>query len=230
MNSGGEQKQMGEGLLLPKPVRKKKRMRHKASILGSTKGVCYLCEKLYGDSGYKYTERHHIMFGSGKRKDSEELGLTVDLCIMHHREGEEAVHNNAGIRGLLCREAQTAFERTHTRKEWMGRGFKDYLEPEEAAGNLSGKENEQVAAGSTGDTGKRNNDQAAAVSAGNTGRQENAQGAAGSIEIGEYIGYIWNGNTEYGYVIDYGPDDTVWVGEEPDAWVRRLVETGRIFR
>lgn len=202
-------------------------MRHRASILGSKKGVCYLCEKLYGDSGYKYTELHHIMFGSGKRKDSEELGLTADLCRMHHREGEEAVRNNAGIRELLCREAQRAFEQTHMRKEWMERGFKNYLEPEEAAGNLNGKENEQGAAGRAE---RRENAQVAAGSTGNTGRQENAQAAAGSIEIGEYIGYIWNGDTEYGYVIDYGSDNTVWVGEEPDAWVRRLVEIGRIFR
>lgn len=215
------------GLLFPKPVRKKKRMRHKASILGSTKGTCYLCNKLYGDSRYKYTELHHIMFGGGKRKDSEELGLTVDLCRMHHREGEEAVHNSAEIREFLCREAQRAFEQTHTREEWTERGFKNYLKQEEAAGNLNGKENEQGAAVRAE---RWENAQVAAVGTENTGRQENAQAAAGSIEIGEYIGYIWNGNTEYGYVIEYGPDDMVWVGEEPDAWVRRLVEIGRIFR
>lgn len=46
-----------------------------------------------GDYSEKYTEEHHI-FGGANRKLSTKYGLTVRLCIYHHREGKEAVHNN----------------------------------------------------------------------------------------------------------------------------------------
>lgn len=201
-------KSLNSGLAFPKPVRKKKRMKHKASILGSEKGICYICDRLYGDRTYKYTERHHIMYGGGKRKDSEELGLTVYLCRNHHREGPEAVHNNRKIREYLCREAQEAFEQDHTRGEWMNMGFKDYF-------------------GTGAETGEN---------AGNTkcdscfGKTEEPEGAAVSVEPGEYIGYIWDGSLEYGYVLGYGPKGTVWVGEEPDTQIKKLVETRSILR
>lgn len=58
---------------------------------------------------------------------------------------------------------------------------------------------------------------------------DESKGAAG-IERGEYVGYIWNGELEFGYILDYGPEGTVWIGEEPDAWVRRLVEIPNVLR
>ena len=84
---------MNKEMMFPKPVRKKKRMQHKTSILDTEKGICYICDKLYGDRSRKYTEYHHIMYGGGKRKDSERLGLTVYLCREHHKDGPAAVHN-----------------------------------------------------------------------------------------------------------------------------------------
>lgn len=82
---------------------------------------------LYDDSSKKYTEEHHIMFGSGQRELSEADGLKVDLCRNHHKEGPEAVHNNREMRELLCRIAQKEYEQTHTREEWMARYKKNYL-------------------------------------------------------------------------------------------------------
>lgn len=114
-------------MAFPKLVSKKKRKSHKKSILKSGKGVCYLCSILYGDSSKQYTEEHHIMFGSGQRELSEADGLKVDLCRNHHKEGTEAVHNNREMRELLCRIAQTEYEQTHTREEWMARYKKNYL-------------------------------------------------------------------------------------------------------
>ena len=92
-------------MAFPKLACKKKRKSHKKSILKSRKGVCYLCLILYDDPSKKYTEEHHIMFGSGP----------------------EAVHNNREMRELLCRIAQTEYEQTHTREEWMARYKKNYL-------------------------------------------------------------------------------------------------------
>ena len=66
-------------MAFPKLACKKKRKSHKKSILKSRKGVCYLCLILYDDPSKKYTEEHHIMFGSGQRELSEADGLKVDL-------------------------------------------------------------------------------------------------------------------------------------------------------
>lgn len=116
------------GLRIPKPGWKKKRRRHKKSILRTEKDTCFLCAKLHNDFGHKYTEEHHILFGSGQREISESEGLKVYLCLDHHRAGPEAVHNNQEIRELLCRIAQEEYEKTHTRDEWMEISRKNYLD------------------------------------------------------------------------------------------------------
>lgn len=206
---GRTSKLSNEGLLFPKPVRKKKRMRHKASILDTEKGICYICDKIYGDRSRKYTEYHHIMYGGGKRKDSERLGLTVYLCREHHKDGPEAIHDYREAREYLCREAQRAFEKSHTREEWTEMDFKNYLEEEEKLENAENTKCE----GNFRENKETDESKGAAV-----------------VEIGEYIGYIWDGELEFGYVLEYGPPGTVWVGEEPDTWVRRLVEIPAILR
>lgn len=93
-------------MAFPKPGKKKKRKIHKKSILNSQKGICYLCARLNGDYSVKQTEEHHILFGAGQRAISEENGLKVDLCIEHHRTGQQAVHNSREMRELLCKIAQ----------------------------------------------------------------------------------------------------------------------------
>lgn len=114
-------------MAFPKTVGRKKRKRHKKSIMRTRKGICYLCAALNGDYRQQYTEEHHIMYGSGQRELSEAEGLKVYLCREHHKEGWQAVHNNREIRELLCREAQREYERKHTRKEWMELFKKNYL-------------------------------------------------------------------------------------------------------
>lgn len=114
-------------MAFPKPTRKKKRKMHKKSILRTKKGVCYLCAKLNNDYRQQYTEEHHIIYGSGRRQISEGEGLKANLCIYHHRIGQQAVHNNAEMSDLLCRIAQEEYEQTHTRDEWMKKIGKNYL-------------------------------------------------------------------------------------------------------
>lgn len=116
------------GLMIQKQQWKKKRKRHKKSILHTEKGTCFLCARLNNDFRKKYTEEHHILFGSGQRDISEAEGLKVDLCPEHHRTGPEAVHNNRDMRELVCRAAQEEYEKTHTREEWMEISRKNYLE------------------------------------------------------------------------------------------------------
>lgn len=116
-----------QGMAFPKPGKKKKRKKHKSSILKTQKGVCYICARLKGNYRQQYTEEHHILFGSGRRPIAEAEGLKVDLCIDHHRTGPKAVHNCRGTRELLCRIAQEEYEQTHTREEWMKIAGKNYL-------------------------------------------------------------------------------------------------------
>ena len=83
--------------------------------------------KLNGDPCYHgYLEEHHI-FGGPNRGISEAEGLKVYLCIEHHRTGPEAVHNDAETMDLLRRDGQQAFEREHTRQEFIQLIGKNYL-------------------------------------------------------------------------------------------------------
>lgn len=73
-------------------------------------------------------ERHHVMFGNPRRQMAEEDGLTVWLCHEHHR-GTYGVH---GVKGhdldtFLKTLAQSVYEETHTREEWMARYRRNYL-------------------------------------------------------------------------------------------------------
>ena len=114
-------------MAFPKPAKKKKRRKHKKSILKTKKGVCYLCVRMNGDYRQKYTEEHHILYGSGRRELSEAAGLKVYLCPDHHRNGQQAVHNNREIRERLWEIAQLEYEVDHTREEWMRIAGKNYL-------------------------------------------------------------------------------------------------------
>ena len=114
-------------MAFPKPEKKKKQQKHKKSIMRTRKGVCYLCSRLNEDYSAKTTEEHHILFGSGRRALAEREGIKVDLCIEHHRTGQQAVHNCRETRELLCRIAQEEYEQTHTHGEWMQIAGKNYL-------------------------------------------------------------------------------------------------------
>lgn len=110
-------------MAFPKPTRKKKRKKHKKSILRTKKGYCYLCCNIDGNYRQQYTEEHHVIFGSGQREISEAEGLKVYLCLKHHQE----VHSKRETRELLSRIAQKEYEQTHTREEWRSRFKKNYL-------------------------------------------------------------------------------------------------------
>lgn len=54
--------------------KKKRRKKHKPSIIQKKDGRCYLCMLLDEDNGVKKTQEHHI-FGGPNRDHSEETGL-----------------------------------------------------------------------------------------------------------------------------------------------------------
>lgn len=115
----------------------KKRKKHRKSIMHQKdSGYCYLCAVLHNDYTYKPTQEHHVVFGSGQRKLSEEYGLMVQLCMDHHKDGPEAAHNNQEVRELLCRDAQEAFMMAYPELDWNEIFKKNYLE----VGNETTKE------------------------------------------------------------------------------------------
>lgn len=113
-------------MLFPKQQTKKKRKKHKPSILHAKDGTCYLCTKLYGDNSYRFTQEHHI-YGGPNRDISEAEGLKVYLCIAHHTDGPQAVHNNHDNMLILQQDGQRAYERSHTREEFIALIGKNYL-------------------------------------------------------------------------------------------------------
>lgn len=115
-------------MMFPKEKRKKRQKRHKKSILHQKDGTCYLCGKLNGDRRiHAVTQEHHI-FGGANRSRSEEEGLKVYLCLRHHIEGPEAVHNNHTNMRILQRDGQRAFEKAHSRAEFMQIFGRNYLD------------------------------------------------------------------------------------------------------
>lgn len=89
------------------------------SILQEEK-VCFLCPRLQN------LEQHHI-FGGANRRWSEKYGLKVWLCPRCHRDQKEGVHGNKEIMEIMHRTGQRAFEKEHTREEFMKIFGKNYL-------------------------------------------------------------------------------------------------------
>ena len=109
------------GLKFPKGEKKKKRMSHPVSILGSRKDRCYLCGR------YGHTEEHHI-FGGPNRTLSEKYGLKVYLCLECHSSGKHAVHRDKAVMDELHRQGQEAFmDQLGSRKEFMQIFGRNYL-------------------------------------------------------------------------------------------------------
>ena len=91
---------------------------------------CYLCRVLYGIENTQNLEEHHCFEGgtSGRRKMSEKYGLTVKLCIYHHRGTKEGVHFNKANELIVKRMAQRYYEENIGTREDFRRDFiKSYL-------------------------------------------------------------------------------------------------------
>lgn len=70
--------------------------------------------------------KHHI-FGGGRRKLSERYGLWVWLRSDWHNQSDYGVHFNKELDTLLKQKGQEAFERNHTRAEFMAIFGRNYL-------------------------------------------------------------------------------------------------------
>lgn len=118
------------GLMFPKAgPQKRKRCHHPDSIMQRKEdGYCYLCALLednWRPCGYR--EEHHVFFSAHQRRLSEEYGLKVYLCWRHHRESQDAVHQNQRNRRILEAQGQQDFEAKFGHKKFMEIFKKNYL-------------------------------------------------------------------------------------------------------
>ncbi len=86
------------------------------------KKACYVCGSQY------CLENHHTIYGTANRKLADKYGLTVWLCMYHHR-GDEGVHGgNTRLDAYLKRDAQEAFEKTYPElsfRQIFGKNYKE---------------------------------------------------------------------------------------------------------
>lgn len=85
-----------------------------------TDDKCYLCHTAFG------SDTHHI-FGGANRRKSDEDGLTVRLCRNCHDDVHFDKDTSAELMYRLHKDGQEAYERTHTRDEFMARYGRNYL-------------------------------------------------------------------------------------------------------
>jgi hypothetical protein len=96
------------------------------SIIQSEK-KCFLCGQNH-EYGPNRLEEHHIFFGNPDRKHSEKHGLKVYLCgDACHRNGSKSPHKNRAVDIGLKAMAQSVFEETHSREEFMSIFGRNYL-------------------------------------------------------------------------------------------------------
>lgn len=93
------------------------------SIVTKHTDICYFCQKP------KECE-HHLIFGNGQRKLSEEDGLKIPLCHKHHNMGSvtERIHGNPMAEKLSKMLGQAIWEKHYgDRESFRKRYGKSYL-------------------------------------------------------------------------------------------------------
>ena len=83
---------------------------------------CYVCGTTKG------LHRHHIFYGSNRRK-SEADDCVVYLCFYHHNGSNKGVHFNRALDLELKRKCERAWINVHkaTVKDFINRYGKNYL-------------------------------------------------------------------------------------------------------
>ena len=83
--------------------------------------VCYITGLARG------LHKHHIYFGNGLRRVSEDNGFWVWLVGALHNLSDAGVHFDRALDLRLKRECQRKYEETHSREEFMELVGRSYL-------------------------------------------------------------------------------------------------------
>ena len=89
------------------------------SVLTDDLDHCIVC-------GREAVNMHHIFFGIN-RKNADADGYMIPLCYWHHM-GPTGIHFNKELELQWKREGQKHFEASHTRKEFIKRYGRNYLD------------------------------------------------------------------------------------------------------
>lgn len=81
---------------------------------------CLVCHVTVG------LHKHHVFYGPN-RSVSDQYGLTVWLCGRHHNMSSQGVHYDHELDLQIKALAQEAFERTHSRDEFLQLIGRNYL-------------------------------------------------------------------------------------------------------
>lgn len=97
------------------------------SVLQGKEKCCYITGSDWN------LHKHHIYFGSCMRDISDKHGFWVWLVPEYHNTSDEGVHckNGHALNMRLKQECQDAFEKEHSREEFMKIVGRNYLELEE---------------------------------------------------------------------------------------------------
>lgn len=82
---------------------------------------CLVCHTTIG------LHKHHCIYGTANRQKSEKYGLTVYLCARHHNGSNYGIHFNKTLDLKIKKLAQTKFEETHSREEFIKEFGRSYL-------------------------------------------------------------------------------------------------------
>lgn len=91
------------------------------SILATESHFCFFCGQ-FGD-----TAVHELIYGRGRRELCKEDGLYVFLCPACHKWEHEGGGLTFPSGNTLKQVGQLAYERNHTREEFMKRYGRNYL-------------------------------------------------------------------------------------------------------
>lgn len=94
------------------------------SVLKTHPGICYICRRRGN------TCLHHCFFGAANRWMSDENGFVVFLCPGCHTDSPSAVHKCRETDLMLKRRCQRAYEKNHTRADFMRLTGRNYLTDE----------------------------------------------------------------------------------------------------
>lgn len=83
---------------------------------------CWVCGSTYN------IHVHHVFYGTANRKNSDSLGLTVNLCYDHHNGSKEGVHFDKNLDSHLKKFAQEYYEKNIGSRDDFRKVFgKSYL-------------------------------------------------------------------------------------------------------
>ena len=96
-------------------------MRKKPNPKPTIDDVCAIC-------GTPYAMTHEIFYGrTGNARHSQDYGMTIRLCHLHHQDHKEGIHHNRAFDLRIKKEYQQIFEAEHGHDKFMEVFGRSYL-------------------------------------------------------------------------------------------------------